>query len=262
MSTVITARRGAVLTIELHRPEKANAFDPDLLAALADAYTELDRDPALRVGVVHAAGAHFTGGLDLPAIAPYLLEGRGEELLPADRCDPWGMWGPQVSKPIVVAVHGRCYTAGLELVLAADCTIAADDAVFGQQEVSRGIIAFGGAIRRLPQRAGWGDGLSILLTGDTFDAHQAHRLGIVQQVVPAGQQLEAALAVADRIAAQAPLAVQATLRQARLAALPGTATDTLADALRAEIVALAGTEDAAEAISAMVERRPPTFVGR
>jgi enoyl-CoA hydratase len=259
VSRVRIEDEGPVLHIVLDRPAKANAFDGEMIAELAGAYTELDRDPARRVGLVTAEGRTFTGGLDLPAVAPLLADGRGDDLLPAGLCDPWGMYGPLVSKPVVVGVHGRCFTAGLELVLAADCCIAADDAVFGQQEVTRGIVAFGGATQRLPERAGWGGALRYLLTGDTFDAAEALRLGIVQQVVPAPDLVATARGLAERIAAQAPLAVQATLRNARLAR--SAPTEEVAAALRSEIRALATSADAAEAVTAMVERRDPVFRG-
>ena len=259
MSRIRTIDEGPVLHIVLARPEKANAFDGEMIAELAAAYTELDRDPARRVGLVTAEGRTFTGGLDLPAVAPLLAEDRGDELLPPGLCDPWGLYGPVVSKPVVVGVHGRCYTAGLELVLAADCCVAADDAVFGQQEVTRGILAFGGATMRLPARAGWGDALRYLLTGDTFDAAEALRISVVQQVVPADELLATARGLAERIAAQAPLAVPATLRSARLAR--DQPTPVVAEALRAEIRALATSADAVEAVAAMIERRPPVFVG-
>jgi enoyl-CoA hydratase/carnithine racemase len=257
-STVVVERRGHVLTIGIDRPEKANAFDAEVIGGLALAYGRLAEDPELRVGLVHSRAAHFTAGLDLASIAPAIAAG-GEGLLPEGGRDPWRLFGEATTKPIVVAVHGRCYTAGLELVLAADICVAADDTLFGQMEVGRGIVAFGGATLRLPRRVGWGNAMRYLLTGDTFDAAEALRIGLVQHVVPRGEELDHALALADRIAAQAPLAVQATLAEARAA--DAAAATEARDRLRPLITHLLATADAHEGIAALIERRAPTFTG-
>ncbi|GAA3047851.1 crotonase/enoyl-CoA hydratase family protein [Streptomyces glomeratus] len=255
---VLVRRDGPILLITVNRPEKANAFDAEVIAGLSTAYATLSDDPDLRVGVVHAEGRHFTGGLDLVSLAPRLAAG-DTTIIPEGGRDPWGIWGEPATKPVVVAVHGRCFTAGLELVLNADLCVAADDAVFAQQEVSRGIIALGGATRRLPQRLGWGQAMRYLLTGDQFDAADALRLGLVQDVVPAGRQLQRAVALARRIAEQAPLAVQATLADARAAFAEPSAES--AERLREAGRRLLASGDAREGISALIERRAPVFTG-
>ncbi|MEU8824644.1 crotonase/enoyl-CoA hydratase family protein [Streptomyces sp. NPDC048636] len=256
---VLVDREDAVLTIAINRPAKANAIDAEMIASLSHAYTRLSGDPTLRVAVVRGNGRHFTAGLDLASLAPRLAAG-GEGLIPDGGRDPWGMYGEPASKPVITAVHGRCFTAGLELVLNADLCVAAEDTVFGQQEVSRGIVALGGATVRLPQRAGWGDAMRYLLTGDTFDAREARRMGIVQDVVPPGEQLGRAMALAHRIAAQAPLAVQATLADARRA-LSGPVAESAAS-LRDDVgPRLFATADATEGITAMLERRSPVYTG-
>ncbi|GAB1688581.1 hypothetical protein KRM28CT15_03840 [Krasilnikovia sp. M28-CT-15] len=159
-----------------------------------------------------------------------------------------------------MAVHGRCFTAGLELVLSADLCIAAEDTVFGQQEVAHGIMALGGATVRLPRRAGWGNAMRYLLTGDQFDAAEAWRMGIVQEVVPRGEQFERALELARRIAAQAPLAVQATLADARAAVAGPVAAS--AASLRGDVIPrLLATSDAREGVAALLERRRPIYTG-
>jgi enoyl-CoA hydratase len=258
MSTVVVEQQAQVLTIGIDRPDKANAFDAEVIAGLAFAYARLEADPALRVGLVYSRAAHFTAGLDLAALAPALETG-GQGLLPDGGLDPWRLFGEATTKPIVVAVHGRCYTAGLELVLASDLCVAADDSVFGQLEVSRGILAFGGATLRFPQRAGWGNAMRYLLTGDTFDAAEALRIGLVQEVVPRGEEFDRALAIAERIAAQAPLAVRATLAEARSSS--ATAAKEASERLRVAITELLGTADAREGIAALIERREPSFQG-
>ncbi|HET6352834.1 crotonase/enoyl-CoA hydratase family protein [Streptomyces sp.] len=256
---VLVERAGPVLRITLNRPDKANAIDSDMITDLSYALARLSDDHALRVAVVSGVGAHFTGGLDLASLAPRLATG-GEGIIPEDGRDPWGMYGEAAGKPVVVAVHGRCFTAGLELVLNSEICIAAEDSVFGQQEVTRGIVPLGGATVRLPQRVGWGNAMRYLLTGDQFDAREGLRLGVVQEVVPAGQQLERALELAHRIARQAPLAVQATMADARAGLMEEIAASALS--LRSDVgPRLFATADAAEGITSMVERRAPEFTG-
>jgi enoyl-CoA hydratase len=255
-------RRGHLLLMGLDRPAKRNAADMRMLRELASAYGLLDRDPELRVGVVHAIGDHFTGGLDLADVAPNIGRGPGGGLdtVPDDGVDPWRIADAGAGKPVMLAVQGTCLTLGIELALASDVVVAAAGTTFGQIEVARGIMPFGGATLRFPTAAGWGDAMRWMLTGDPFDAEEARRMRIVQLVVPDGEQLEAAIGIAERIAAQAPLAVQATLRNARAALRDGHGA--AAAALPAELVRLAGSEDAARGMRAAAERRPADFVGR
>ncbi len=253
---VLVERRGHVLLIGLNRPEKRNAADLAMLHELAQAYTLLHTDAELRVGVVHGVGAHFTAGLDLRDVGPGLVSGN-LDLLPPGTVDPWGLLTDPVAKPVVVAVQGTCLTLGIELALAADVVVAAEGTRFAQLEVARGIMAFGGATVRLP-RLGWGDAMRWLLTGDFFDAAEAHRIGLVQQVVPAGTQLDAALRLAERIAAQAPLAVQASLANARLAQVDPQAA---AGRLHPVVAMLASTQDAQRAVAAYLGGDPVRFEG-
>lgn len=256
---VTLERDGHLLLIGLNRPEKRNAADVAMLEQLALAYGELDRDPELRVGVVFAHGEHFTGGLDLADVVPRIGP-EGLAMVPEGGIHPWGMDGSRVRKPVVLAVQGTCLTLGIELALASDIVVAADDTVFAQLEVARAILPFGGATTRFARTAGWGDAMRWMLTGDRFDAAEAHRMGLVQEVVPAGEQLARARELAGRIAAQAPLAVQATLANARLAVRDGEAA---AEAqLPRELVRLAQTEDARIGMQAFLTRTDPEFVGR
>lgn len=253
---VLVERRGHLLLIGLNRPEKRNAADLAMLHELARAYTLLHTDAELRVGVVHAVGEHFTGGLDLADVGPALASGSAE-LLPPGTIDPWGVATEPVAKPVVLTVQGTCLTLGVELALASDVVVAAAGTRFAQLEVSRGIMAFGGATLRLP-RLGWGDAMRWLLTGDSFDAGEALRIGLVQQVVPDGEQLDAALALAERIAAQAPLAVQATLANARLAQTDPRAA---AGRLHPVVAMLARTSDAQRAIAGYLGGQRVDFTG-
>ena len=170
------------------------------------------------------------------------------------------MSGPRVRKPVVVAVQGTCLTLGIELILAADVAVAARSTTFAQIEVARGILPFGGATIRFPRAAGWGNAMRYILTGDPFGADEAYRMGLVQEVVDDGAQLDAALAIAERIAAQAPLAVQATLANAVTAVRDGDAAAEAA--LQPALVRMAGSEDARIGMQAFLTRTPAEFVGR
>jgi enoyl-CoA hydratase/carnithine racemase len=256
---VTVERDGHLLLVGLNRPEKRNAADLAMLQQLALAYGELDRDPRLRVGVVFGHGDHFTGGLDLTDIAPR-IGADGLRVVPDGGIHPWAVDGTAVRKPVVLAVQGSCLTLGVELALASDVVVAADSTVFAQLEVQRGILPFGGGTFRFPRAVGWGNAMRWMLTGDSFDAAEAHRIGLVQDVVPHGEQLVRAIEIARRIAAQAPLAVQATLANAREALREDDAR--AAAPLAAELARLARTEDAAAGARAFVERRPADFTGR
>jgi enoyl-CoA hydratase len=252
-------RDGHVLLIGLDRPEKRNAADLQLLQELSAAYGELERDPELRAGFVFAHGDHFTGGLDLADVGPRIGP-EGLDITAEGGIDPWQVSGVALSKPVVVAVQGTCLTLGIELILAADIAVAAESTRFGQIEVTRGILPFGGATIRFPRAVGWGNAMRWILTGDLFDAAEALRIGLVQEVVTDGGQYERGLEIARRIAAQAPLAVQAALANARLAVRE---SDAAAEAqLQPALVRLAASEDAAIGMRAFVSRRPAEFVGR
>ena len=256
---VTVERDGSLLLIGLNRPDKRNAADFRMLQELAAAYGELDRDPALRVGVVFAHGDHFTAGLDLADIGAHVGP-EGIAFLPEGGIDPWQVTGPPVSKPVVLAVQGICFTLGIELALASDVVVASDSARFAQLEVARGILPFGGGTLSFPRAAGWGAAMRWMLTGDEFDAAEARNLRIVTELVPAGAELGRATELARRIAAQAPLAVQATLANARLARSSGEAA--AAAELQPALLRLLATEDATIGMQAFLERRQAEFRGR
>jgi enoyl-CoA hydratase/carnithine racemase len=260
MSTgkVSVERRGHVLLIGLDRSAKRNAFDLPLWNSLCLAYGELAHDPELRVGVLHAHGDHFTGGLDL-AQWTAVFQG-GAFPIPEGGLDPLGLTGPQIKKPIVCAVQGICLTIGIELMLATDIRIAASSTRFGQIEIKRGIYPVGGATLRFPREVGWANAMRWLLTGDEFDAAEALRIGLVQEVVAPGEQLARALALADVIGAQAPLGVYATLASSRMA-LP-EAEHAAGQRLLPDLQPLMGSEDVQEGLRAFMERRPGSFRGR
>jgi enoyl-CoA hydratase/carnithine racemase len=250
-------RRGHALVIGFDRAAKRNAFDLAMWDGLCSAYGELERDPELRVGVVHALGDHFTAGLDLPQWGPVLAGGKFH--IPDGGIDPLGLRS-RVTKPVVYAIQGICLTLGIELLLAADIRIAARSARFAQIEIKRGIYPVGGATLRFPREVGWANAMRWLLTGDEFDAAEAHRIGLVQEVTEHGEQLARALAIAETIAQQAPLGVYATLAASRHA-LPESEATAAARLMR-DLAPLVASEDMQEGLRAFLERRPGVFRGR
>ena len=252
--------QGDVLLMGIDRREKYNGFTPRMLEELAEAYRRLDEDPALRAGVLFGHGPHFTAGLDLPKFVSGMQEGApAKARADAERVDPVAL-GRACRKPVVAAVHGITYTLGIELMLGADIVVAADDCRFAQIEPKRGIMATGGATFRFVERGGWGNAMYHLLLMDEFDAAEARRCGLVQEVVPAGTQLTRATELARKIAAMAPLAIQATKASARVYAKEGEAACIAALAPTQRV--LSKSEDAAEGVRSFVERREPKFVGR
>ena len=236
-----------------------NAANRQLLSELSFAYAEADRDDNVRVVVVSAAGNHFTAGLDLGDVLGTANKA-GLELTPQGGIDPWGISTAPISKPVIVAVQGTCLTLGVELILASELSVADETAVFGQLEVTRGIMPFGGATTRFALRVGWANASRYLLTGETFSATEAHRIGLINEVVPAGKQVERAFELAELIAAQAPLAVQATLRNARVTR-DAVEKDALSQLPR-ELAALLSSEDFQAGVAAFSTRSKPEFTGK
>jgi len=255
---IIVEQRGPILLMGVDRIEKRNGFTPRMFRELGEAYTRLENSPDLFVGLLYAKGDHFSGGVDLPLMAEYRKS--GTPYVPLHLVDPGQLREPRRKKPIVAAAQGICFTIAIELMLSADVVFAADNCRFAQMEVQRGIMPGYGGCFRLIERAGWGNAMKWLLTGDEFDSAEALRLGLVQEVVPAGQQFERALAYAQRVAQQAPLAVQATMENAQLAL--GTAWMHAATHATAKNTFLYGTEDAVEGRKSFAEKRPAKFVGR
>jgi enoyl-CoA hydratase len=254
---ILTRKEGAILVITIDRPAKLNGFSAVMLDELSQAFTEMENDPAIRCGVLCAKGKNFTAGLELSKLSGRFAE--GESLFSSDEIDPVNLRKLR-TKPLVASVQGICFTLGIELMLAADMVVAASDCRFAQLEVQRGIMASAGATIRMAERAGMGNALRYLLTGDEFNAETALRLGFVQEVVAPGEESARAMALAKRIASQAPLAVAATLSNVRKSAFEGP------NAAVAELQSLQRrlrtTEDAAEGVRSFVEKRPGNFVGK
>lgn len=258
MARVTTDRDDHLFRIGLNRPDKYNAFDLQMLEELATAYTQYEQDDQLRCALLYAHGDHFTSGLDLGDVAPAFAQ--GDDLFPRDQVDPLGLFGRKRTKPVVQVVQGYCLTIGMELAMASDILVAAADTTFGQIEVKRGIMPFGGATVRFPRRCGWGNAMRYLLTGDRFDAEEALRIGFAQELADdRAAAIERATNIAQTIAAQAPLAVQASMINARVSIEEGDAA-ALAELLE-KARHLMTTDDAREGLQSFLERRDANFTG-
>lgn len=259
--TAITVERdGHVLLMGLNRPSKLNALNMTMIDQLSHAYEMLADDDALRVGVLFGHGEDFSAGLDLIELLPLLRSSGAELLAGSGRHDPLGLWKPPVPKPVVMAVSGWALTLSIELALACDIVVASDDVRFRQLEVGRGLFPFEGGAFRAPGQLGWGNAMRFLLTGEEFGAAEALRIGLVQEVVPAGEHVQRALVIARTIAEQAPLAVQTVLSVARAAR--SSAEEAGKRSTRASLSSILSSADAAEGLRSFVERRPGRFSGR
>jgi enoyl-CoA hydratase/carnithine racemase len=258
MARISYAVEEQVALIGLQRPEKRNAFDRTMLEELALAYTRFEEDEVARCALLFAHGDHFTGGLDLAVVGPEIAA--GSLAFDAKQVDPLDVGPRRRTKPVVAALQGYCFTIGIELALGADVRMAADDARFSQLEVKRGFLPFGNATLRFAKLSGWGNAMRWMLTGDTFDAAIALRIGLVQEVVPAAELVTASKALAQRIAKQAPLAVKAILASSRAALEEGEASEAAKVYERAR--QLMATEDAAEGMRSFLERREGVFKGK
>ena len=260
---VLTELRDHVLVVTLNRPEARNAVNAELTQGLGDALERAEHETEIRVVVLTGAGdKSFCAGADLKAIS------RGEALSPPGT-EQWGFAGfvnHPISKPVIAAVNATALGGGTELVLASDLAVAAESAKFGLPEVRRGLIAAAGGLIRLPEQLPRKVAMHLILTGEPIDAETALRWGLVNEVVPDGQVLDAAMDLAEVVAANAPLAVQASKRVALgRYARDGERPRDLPyerDAWRAndeEIIALMSSEDAIEGPTAFAEKREPVW---
>lgn len=254
---IVTRRDGHLLLMSVDRPHKLNGFTPEMFRELAEAFTTLEQDPDLRVGVLYPEGPNFTAGLDLPKFTEMMQ--RGEPVIPDGLIDPFDLREPRRTKPVVAGTRGITFTLGVELSMAADVAITASDVRMSQIEVKRGIMATGGPTIRMVERAGWGNAMRWLLTGDEFGADEALRMNIVTQIVAPDDVVTTAIDIARRISAAAPLAVMATRRNGRIALEHGREA-AIAEFDRVNRI-LSKTEDASEGVAAFRERREPRFKG-
>lgn len=246
--------RGATAVVTMNRPQARNAVDGALAAGLRAAMERVAAEPAIRVAVLTGAGPAFCSGMDLKAFSTGQADGIVQ---------PVGGFAGFVTfprdKPVIGAVNGFALAGGCEIALACDFLVAAESASFGLPEPSRGLLAAAGGVFRLPRAMFPRRAMELILTAGRIDAAEAYRVGLVNHVVADEELLDRALAVAERIAANAPLAVAASLDLARRAVdLSEDELWRLSDAQAARVNA---SRDALEGATAFVEKRSPRWQG-
>ena len=250
---VLLRRQGAVLVITINRPQVRNAIDLETSERIGAALTDLDADDTLRVAVITGAGPMFCAGMDLKAFL------RGEIPPLPDPRMAWYTDGPP-AKPFIAAIEGAALGGGFEIALACDLIVAGRSTRFALPEVRRGLMAGGGGLVRLPKRIAPSLAMEWVLVGEPVDADEAYRVGLVNRVVPDGEALGCALELAEKIAANGPLAVAASKR-----VMTESADSTQADAFERQlgiVERVHGSADAKEGATAFVERRTPQFQAR
>jgi E-phenylitaconyl-CoA hydratase len=257
MSIDLDIVEDGIAVITLNRPEKRNAFDAEHYRMLSEAWTRVRDDPAIRVAIITGAGdVSFSSGADLKSFVGRSVPMSEHWLTQKDQLLNRGL---EIWKPVIAAINGYCLAGGMTLMLATDIRVAVPSATFSLAEVKRGIIAGNGGTQRTAAQLPYAIAMELLLTGDSLDAATAERWGLVNRVVPREQLMPTALDYARRIAANAPLAVQAAKELAVRAPEMGLTTG-----LRMEQFVnrmLAGTEDTREGTAAFAEKRAPRFKG-
>jgi enoyl-CoA hydratase/carnithine racemase len=243
----------STLLITIDRPEARNAVNGAVAAGLAAALDELESDDSLRVGVLTGAEGVFSAGMDLKAalkgVTP-TIPGRGFG----------GVTEAELTKPLIAAVEGFALGGGFELALACDLIVATEKAELGLPEVTRGLIAAGGGLIRLPKRIPYQLAVELLMTGEQISGERAGELGLVNRVTPVGEAVAVALDLADRLARSAPLALAAVKQVLRTSdGVP--VADAFAEQ-RELMATLLASADAREGMTAFAERRAPQWTGK
>ncbi|MBU1357996.1 MAG: enoyl-CoA hydratase/isomerase family protein [Gammaproteobacteria bacterium] len=257
MANLNITLEGKVCVCELNRPHAMNSIDPEMREELYAFYARIKEDDDIHVVIFTGAGDKaFCTGADLKKTLPDTNVSYAQQLL--GQGDPGSAFkGLETDKPILCAVNGYALAGGTELLLACDIAIASENAKFGLTEVRRGTIPWGGSIQRLPRSIAKTDAMLLLLTGDTIDAHEALRMGLVSKVVPHAELMPTALAIGHRIANNAPLAVRAVkqlvTRGGDLPLVHALAVDKYMYGL------LKDSEDRIEGRKAFAEKRDPVW---
>ena len=261
-------KRDGIAYITINRPEVRNAINPEVVCRLADAWLDFAADDELRVAIITGAGDKaFCAGADLGKLIPLHSGARQPE-------DEWDrrvladrslgqvilLRGFPLYKPVISAINGFCLAGGTELVIATDIRVVAEHATLGLTEVTRALIPFGGSMARLPRQIPYCKAMEIMLVGDHISAQEAHRIGLVNYVVPGNQVMPKVEAMARKIAENGPVAVR-KIKETVVRALSVSLEDGFAIENESARVVLA-TEDAKEGPRAFIEKRKPRYIGR
>ncbi|MEJ5031855.1 crotonase/enoyl-CoA hydratase family protein [Comamonas sp. MYb69] len=249
---LLVETRGPVLIMQLNRPQARNAATLEMAEAMASALDALDSQPELRVGIITGAGGSFCAGMDLKGF----LQGKRPSLPGRGFC---GLTMRPPAKPLIAAVEGYALAGGFEVALACDLIVAAHDAKFGLPEVKRGLAASAGGLLRLPKRLPYHVAMECILTGDMFGAERFAQLGLVNRLTEPGGALDAALALAQTIAANGPLAVAASKQVASQSG--GWPLAEMFDRQAVITAPVFSSQDAREGAAAFAEKRPPAWKG-
>ena len=248
-------QHGRVALLTINRPEARNAVNGDVANGMEAAIDRLEDDDEVWVGIVTGSGPVFSAGADLKAIAA----GKAGELQ-TKRGGFAGIAQRERTKPIIAAVDGPALAGGCEIVLSCDLVVASTAAAFGIPEVKRSLTAAAGGMFRLPRALGPNVAMEVALTGDPITARRAYDLGMVNELVEPGEAVKAALALAERIVANAPIAVRETRKVVRAALTADD--DTLWSMTATAMGNVARTEDFGEGPRAFIEKRPPQWKGK
>jgi len=264
---LLVHREEHVITVTMNRPEVKNALNPEMLCRLADAWEMIDSDEDARVAILTGANGAFCSGADLDKLVGRMTKGLPPEDEWEDRCRKdyqiifkGLLRNYQLKKPLVAAVEGPCIAGGTEILQATDIRVAGEGATFGISEVRWGLFPLGGSTVRLRRQIPYTKAMEVLLTGDHFSAADALQMGLIGRVVPKDEALVVAREIANRIAANGPLAVQSIKRSVQ-------ETEGLPESQALEIEQRIGqpvfmSEDAREGPKAFKEKRAPLFKGR
>ena len=254
---ITVERRGEIVLIGINRPAIQNRLDPEAYLALAKAYYDYDHDPSLRAAVLFGHGENFSQGLDVEGFKA--VASAGGVTLGDGLIDPLGKKMPGLTKPLIVAVHGDTWNMAHELFLVADIRVAANNTNFGQDENTHGRYPGGGSTVRFVREAGWGNAMRYMLTGDHWSAREAYRMGTVQEIADPQSDLDKAIELANKIAANGPLGIKATLASAHRVIDPAQ-VDALSN-LDVQRAALYKSKDFQEGRKAEAEGRSPVYHG-
>jgi len=268
MAHVLFEKSDGMARVTLNRPEKRNAFSPEMLVRLCEIWAEIADDPEVRVVLLTGAGTRaFSSGGDLGTTIPLMMRARApedewERRFAADRKQLGRaiLRNADFFKPVVAAINGDALAGGAELALATDIRVMSSEATFGLTEVRRGLIAGGGSLARLGRQIGWADAMELVLTGEPISAQRALEMGLVNRVVAPDQVLASAEDLARRVSLGAPVALAKSKE-----AMVRSNGRSLEEAFEIETQCTkenARTEDAREGPRAFMEKRAPVFTGR